>query len=302
MRVRAALFEAPGAPLVVRTIDLEGPGPGRRARAHRRGRHLRLRPARRQGRMGAAEADGARPRGRRRRRGRGRGRRATSPSATASILSWAPACGECGPCLAGRTTACLPLRAGIGAGTLPDGTTRLSADGETIYRMTAVGALAERVVMPASGVLKLTHELPAAEAALLGCAALTGIGAAREVAAGDVGRRDRRRRRGPVLRAGRAPARRLRDRRRRPAAGAPLARARRRRDARLRSRRPDRSARRRSRPTAPTARSRPSARRRRPPPRSRASAPAAARRSSACRPPARGSTSTRRSSRTARRC
>ena len=28
MRVRAALFEAPGAPLVVREIDLEGPGPG----------------------------------------------------------------------------------------------------------------------------------------------------------------------------------------------------------------------------------------------------------------------------------
>ena len=52
--------------------------------------------------------------------------------------------------------------------------------------MTAVGALAERVVMPASGVLKLTHELPAAEAALLGCAALTGIGAARGVTAGDV--------------------------------------------------------------------------------------------------------------------
>jgi len=102
------------------------------------------------------------------------------------ILSWAPACGECGPCLAGRTTACLPLRAGIGAGTLPDGTTRLSQDGETIYRMTAVGALAERVVMPASGVLKLTHDLPADEAALLGCAALTGIGAARGVTAGDV--------------------------------------------------------------------------------------------------------------------
>jgi S-(hydroxymethyl)glutathione dehydrogenase/alcohol dehydrogenase len=102
------------------------------------------------------------------------------------ILSWAPSCGECGPCLAGRTTACLPLRAGIAAGTLPDGTTRLSADGETIYRMTAVGALAERVVMPARGVLKLTHELPAAEAALLGCAALTGIGATRDVPEGGV--------------------------------------------------------------------------------------------------------------------
>ena len=125
------------------------------------------------------------------------------------ILSWAPACGECGPCLAGRTTACLPLRAGIGAGTLPDGTTRLSADGETIYRMTAVGALAERVVMPASGVLKLTHELPAAEAALLGCAALTGIGAAREIRRGRCRRRDRRRRRRAVLRPGRTPARRI---------------------------------------------------------------------------------------------
>ena len=70
---------------------------------------------------------------------------------------------------------------GISAGTLPDGTTRLSADGETIYRMTAVGALAERVVMPASGVLKLTHNIARGRAALLGSAALTGIGAAREV-------------------------------------------------------------------------------------------------------------------------
>ena len=102
------------------------------------------------------------------------------------ILSWAPACGECGPCL---------RRAHDGVPAAARGHRRRHAarrhdaplaDGETIYRMTAVGALAERVVMPASGVLKLTHELPAAEAALLGCAALTGIGAAREVAAGDV--------------------------------------------------------------------------------------------------------------------
>ena len=100
--------------------------------------------------------------------------------------------------------------------------------------MTAVGALAERVVMPASGVLKLTHELPAAEAALLGCAALTGIGAAREVAADDVVRRHRRRRRRAVLRPGRAAARRTRNRRRRPAARTARPRAHRRRHPRLR--------------------------------------------------------------------
>ena len=218
------------------------------------------------------------------------------------ILSWAPACGECGPCLAGRTTACLPLRAGIGAGTLPDGTTRLSADGETIYRMTAVGALAERVVMPASGVLKLTHELPAAEAALLGCAALTGIGAAREVAAGDVvvvigaGGVGQFCVQGARLRGASAivvvdplPARRALARAvgathdcdaGRPGRAARRARAGRRR-LRARGRRLARD-RRRS--------------------RWRASGPAGARRSSACRPRARASTSTRRSSRTARRC
>jgi|KBSMisStandDraft_5_1062788.scaffolds.fasta_scaffold02384_14 Zn-dependent alcohol dehydrogenase len=185
MRVRAALFEAPGVPLVVREIDLEGPGPGDAlvridavgicgSDLHVvKGEWVRPRPMvlGHEG-AGVVEALGADVEG-------------LEPGDRV-ILSWAPACGECGPCLAGRTTACLPLRAGIGAGTLPDGTTRLSDEGETIYRMTAVGALAERVVMPASGVLKLTHDLPADEAALLGCAALTGIGAARGVTAGDV--------------------------------------------------------------------------------------------------------------------
>ena len=53
------------------------------------------------------------------------------------VISWAPACGECTACLAGRPAACEPLRAAIGAGTLLDGTTRLSLGGETVYRMTA---------------------------------------------------------------------------------------------------------------------------------------------------------------------
>jgi S-(hydroxymethyl)glutathione dehydrogenase/alcohol dehydrogenase len=183
--MRAALFEAPGAPLAVREIDLEGPGRADAlVRIHAvgicgsdlhvvKGEWVRPRPMvlGHEG-AGIVEEVGADVTG--------------LVPGDPVILSWAPACGACGPCLAGRTTACLPLRAGIAAGTLPDGTTRLSSDGETVYRMTAVGALAERVVMPASGVLKLTHDLPPAEAALLGCAALTGIGAAREVVAGDV--------------------------------------------------------------------------------------------------------------------
>jgi S-(hydroxymethyl)glutathione dehydrogenase/alcohol dehydrogenase len=98
------------------------------------------------------------------------------------VLSWAPACGECGPCKRGRPGACLRLREAFGKGTLVDGTTRLSRDGQTIYRMTAVGALSEYVVLPAYATLGIPADVPLEEAALLGCAALTGIGAVRNAA------------------------------------------------------------------------------------------------------------------------
>jgi S-(hydroxymethyl)glutathione dehydrogenase / alcohol dehydrogenase len=95
------------------------------------------------------------------------------------VISWAPGCGECGPCLRGRPAACEPLRAAIAAGTLLDGTTRMSLDGETIYRMTATGCLAEHVVLSANAALPLGDDVSLEEAALLGCAALTGVGAVR---------------------------------------------------------------------------------------------------------------------------
>jgi S-(hydroxymethyl)glutathione dehydrogenase/alcohol dehydrogenase len=95
------------------------------------------------------------------------------------VISWAPSCGECGPCRRGRPTACERLRAAIAAGTTLDGTTRISLNGETVYRMTATGCLAEYVVVPANAALPLVEDIPSEEAALLGCAALTGVGAVR---------------------------------------------------------------------------------------------------------------------------
>jgi len=95
------------------------------------------------------------------------------------VICWAPACGECPACRRGRPAACEPLRAAIGAGTLLDGTTRLSYEGETVYRMTATGCLAERVVVQANAALPLGDGISLEEAALLGCAALTGVGAVR---------------------------------------------------------------------------------------------------------------------------
>ena len=83
----------------------------------------------------------------------------------AVVLSWAPSCGRCADCVRGRPAMCIELQRGIAAGTLPDGTTGMEADGEIVYRGTASGALAERLTVGADVAL------------LLGCAALTGVGA-----------------------------------------------------------------------------------------------------------------------------
>jgi Zn-dependent alcohol dehydrogenase len=93
------------------------------------------------------------------------------------VLSWAPSCGECADCRRGRPGACAPLHRAIGAGTLVDGTTGLSLGGETVYRGTATGCLAERVVVSSRVALPTGGGVPLRAAALLGCAALTGVGA-----------------------------------------------------------------------------------------------------------------------------
>jgi S-(hydroxymethyl)glutathione dehydrogenase/alcohol dehydrogenase len=93
------------------------------------------------------------------------------------VLSWAPACGRCGACRRGRPAACGPLSTAIGRGTLLDGHTGLSLAGETVYRGTATGALAEVVVVAAGAAMPLADDVPLEHAALLGCAALTGVGA-----------------------------------------------------------------------------------------------------------------------------
>ena len=51
-------------------------------------------------------------------------------------------------------------------------------DGETVFRGTATGALAERIVVSERVALPVGDGVPLEQAALLGCAALTGVGAA----------------------------------------------------------------------------------------------------------------------------
>jgi S-(hydroxymethyl)glutathione dehydrogenase/alcohol dehydrogenase len=103
------------------------------------------------------------------------------------VLSWAPSCGRCSDCLRGRPAVCMDLQRAIAAGTLLDGRTGLSLDGETVYRGTATGAFAERVVVSKQVALPLGDSIPLEEAALLGCAALTGVGAVLFAAGVEIG-------------------------------------------------------------------------------------------------------------------
>ena len=93
------------------------------------------------------------------------------------VLSWAPSCGECADCRRGRPAACMSLQYAIAAGTMLDGSTGMTRNGEPIYRGTATGALSERLVVSEQVALPLGADVPLDEAALLGCAALTGVGA-----------------------------------------------------------------------------------------------------------------------------
>ncbi len=91
------------------------------------------------------------------------------------VLLFAPACGRCRYCDSGRPHLC-EMRSRV-RGKMPDGTTRLHVRGQDLHHFTCVSSWAEQAVVPASGVLAISKEVPFAVGALLGCAVTTGVGA-----------------------------------------------------------------------------------------------------------------------------
>lgn len=93
-------------------------------------------------------------------------------------LSWTPSCGACRYCLSGRPQLCTHARANAYSNLMPDGTTRLSLNGDPVYSYLSVGAFAEYAVVPHSGAIKIPSHVDPRIAALVGCAITTGVGAA----------------------------------------------------------------------------------------------------------------------------
>ena len=94
-----------------------------------------------------------------------------------------PSCGRCPQCRAGRTTLCEIVAVNMARGSLMDGSSRLhDSAGDTLQHGLMVACFAERCVIDAASAVPMPDGLPLWQAALLGCAVVTGVGAVRNVA------------------------------------------------------------------------------------------------------------------------
>jgi S-(hydroxymethyl)glutathione dehydrogenase/alcohol dehydrogenase len=94
------------------------------------------------------------------------------------VTLFSPQCRECIHCLSPDTNLCLAIREPQNLGHLPDGTTRLSRDGEPIRHFMGCSTFAEYTVMPEIALAKVSPEAPPEHACLFACGLSTGLGAA----------------------------------------------------------------------------------------------------------------------------
>lgn len=181
MQITAAVMTAPGNPLRVGALDLAEPGPGEvlveLAASGVCHSDLSVLSAALPSRMpvvlgheGAgvvlAMGDGVQ-----------------SPRAGDHVvLSWLAQCGECWFCQRGQAELCTSAGFSFATNALPDGSTRLSTREGPVYQMAGLGTLASHCVVPCRSAVVIPAELPLDSAALLGCAVLTGFGAAANTA------------------------------------------------------------------------------------------------------------------------
>ncbi|MEU8970051.1 Zn-dependent alcohol dehydrogenase [Streptomyces monashensis] len=170
MAVRAAVLPAVGAQLEITDVELPDPGPGQvRVRLAAAGvchsdlslsnGTMRVPVPAVLGHEGAGTVVSV-----------GEGVAHVSPGAPV-VLNWAPSCGSCHACSLGEVWLCANALNGAA-----DVYAR-TADGTELHPGLNVAAFAEETVVPASCVLPLPEGVPLVDAALLGCAVLTGYGA-----------------------------------------------------------------------------------------------------------------------------
>ncbi|MGW7214916.1 Zn-dependent alcohol dehydrogenase [Streptomyces collinus] len=170
MAVRAAVLPAIGSPLEITGIELPDPGPGQvRVRLAAAGvchsdlslsdGTMRVPVPAVLGHEGAGTVVSV-----------GEGVDHVSPG-DGVVLNWAPSCGACHACSLGEVWLCANALTGAAA------VYARTTEGTDLHPGLNVAAFAEETVVSASCVLPIPDGVPLTDAALLGCAVLTGYGA-----------------------------------------------------------------------------------------------------------------------------
>ena len=93
------------------------------------------------------------------------------------IPLYTPECRQCEYCLSQKTNLCQAIRTTQGQGLMPDGTSRLSLGGETLYHYMCTSTFATHTVVPEIALAKIREDAPFDKICYIGCGVTTGIGA-----------------------------------------------------------------------------------------------------------------------------
>src|ERR1043165_8715877 len=177
MKTKAAVAYAPGKPLVIEDVDLEGPKAGEVL--------IELKAT------GACHTDeftrsGADPEGLFPaifgHEGAGIvvdvGPGVTSVAKGDHVIPlYTPECRQCKSCLSRKTNLCTAIRATQGKGVMPDGTSRFSLGGKKLHHYMGGSTFAHHTVLPEIALAKIRKDAPFEKVCYIGCGVTTGIGA-----------------------------------------------------------------------------------------------------------------------------
>jgi S-(hydroxymethyl)glutathione dehydrogenase/alcohol dehydrogenase len=93
------------------------------------------------------------------------------------IPLYTPECRQCKSCLSGKTNLCTAIRATQGKGLMPDGTSRFSHNGKTIFHYMGCSTFSNFIVLPEIAVAKIREDAPFQTSCYIGCGVTTGVGA-----------------------------------------------------------------------------------------------------------------------------
>ena len=93
------------------------------------------------------------------------------------IPLYTPECRQCEYCLSGKTNLCQAIRATQGRGVMPDGTSRFSLRGETVFHYMGTSTFSNFTVAPEIALAKIRPDAPFDKVCYIGCGVTTGLGA-----------------------------------------------------------------------------------------------------------------------------